>query len=170
MAATTAFTIIRFLLVSAVAMWPAAGLHIQRNQGFDSPMPPLFPEGRVPGPQIDRDPLHSVEMFGAYVHEPDVEALKHTCHVNGTLTDLYLHVTTPGLMSFALEKPSSRAAVLVVPGGGHSFVAWEGEGTQVAEWLNTLGISAFVLKYRCIPEGHYWPAPLEDLEAAMVQA
>lgn len=39
------------------------------------------------------------------------------------------------------------AAIIVCPGGGYSHLA-DHEGGPVAEWLNTLGISAFVLKYR----------------------
>jgi 2-keto-4-pentenoate hydratase/acetyl esterase/lipase len=40
------------------------------------------------------------------------------------------------------------AAVLVVPGGGMQRLAYEHEGLEVAEWLNSVGVTAFVLKYR----------------------
>ena len=36
----------------------------------------------------------------------------------------------------------------VIPGGGYKNLAFEKEGLKVAEWLNTLGINAFVLMYR----------------------
>ena len=38
--------------------------------------------------------------------------------------------------------------MLVAPGGGYNLLAYEHEGTDVAKWLNNLGISAAVLKYR----------------------
>src|ERR1700709_2497791 len=39
------------------------------------------------------------------------------------------------------------AAIIVAPGGGHQFLSIDTEGTNVAEWLNTIGVAAFVLKY-----------------------
>ena len=44
-----------------------------------------------------------------------------------------------------------RAAVVVFPGGGYEHLAFEKEGTAVAGWLNTLGVSAFVVRYRLGP-------------------
>ena len=46
------------------------------------------------------------------------------------------------------EKKSPSASILVIPGGGYKNLAFEKEGLKVAEWLNTLGINAFVLMYR----------------------
>lgn len=40
------------------------------------------------------------------------------------------------------------AAVVIAPGGGYTILAWEHEGTQVAEWLNNIGVTAVLLKYR----------------------
>jgi len=61
---------------------------------------------------------------------------------------------------------SPRPAVLVCPGGGYAVVASDHEGRQVAEWLNSLGISAFVLQYRLGPRYHH-PAPLQDAQRAL---
>ncbi len=49
------------------------------------------------------------------------------------------------------------AAILVAPGGGHQQLVWATEGTEIAEWLNGLGIAAFLLKYRLAqtPGYHY---------------
>ena len=45
-------------------------------------------------------------------------------------------------------------AVLVIPGGGHSALAYDSEGTFVARWLAARGVAGFVLKYRLgRPEG-----------------
>ena len=40
------------------------------------------------------------------------------------------------------------ASVVICPGGGFSILAWDLEGTEVAQWLNTLGVAGIVLKYR----------------------
>ncbi|CAK0891267.1 unnamed protein product, partial [Prorocentrum cordatum] len=64
------------------------------------------------------------------------------------------------------EHLRTGAAFVVLPGGNYEKCSMLNEGQKVAVWLNSLGITAFVLRYRCIPEGHYWPAPMEDLELA----
>jgi len=61
---------------------------------------------------------------------------------------------------------NTRTAVIVCPGGGYTNLAMDHEGKQVAEWLNGLGISAFVLKYRLGPRYHH-PAPLMDAQQAI---
>jgi len=65
------------------------------------------------------------------------------------------------------EQLRSGAAIIILPGGNYEQLSLKEEGHQVAVWLSNLGITAIVLKYRLIPEGHYWPAQLEDLELAM---
>ena len=57
------------------------------------------------------------------------------------------NVSTPALVVYKPEKPNG-ASVVICPGGGHQILAWDLEGTEVAEWLNRLGVTAFVLKYR----------------------
>ena len=72
----------------------------------------------------------------------------------------------PTLTVYAVPKEkATRAAVIVCPGGGYSHLA-DHEGGPVAEWLNTLGITAFVLKYRFGPRYHH-PAPLLDAARAI---
>lgn len=56
--------------------------------------------------------------------------------------------------------------VVVCPGGGYAKLALDHEGRQVAEWLNSLGVAAFVLKYRLGPRYRY-PAPLDDAKRAL---
>ncbi len=75
----------------------------------------------------------------------------------------------PSLKVFRAEKPNG-AAVVVCPGGGYGFLADDHEGKQVAEFLNTLGVTAFVLKYRIVTKdrpGPLHPAPLEDAQRAI---
>lgn len=61
---------------------------------------------------------------------------------------------------------ANGAAVVVCPGGGYVVVASDHEGKQVAEWLNGIGVSAFVLQYRLAPRYHH-PAPLQDAQRAI---
>ncbi len=59
------------------------------------------------------------------------------------------NVENPTLAVYlAPHTGASTPAVLVCPGGGYAKLAYNKEGTEVAEWLNSLGISAAVLKYR----------------------
>jgi len=61
---------------------------------------------------------------------------------------------------------ATGAAVVVCPGGGYQVVAADHEGKQIAEWLNSLGVSAFVLQYRLGPRYRH-PAPLQDAQRAI---
>lgn len=64
-----------------------------------------------------------------------------------------------------LER-ANGAAVVICPGGGYGGLAVDHEGTQVAEWLNSLGVAGFVLKYRLGPRYHH-PAMLQDASRAI---
>lgn len=157
------------LLVAAVVTRPISGLQSRggRSDALTARVVPLFPAGQVPGPGIDReDAGRTREVLSAFVSTPETVRIDQICNINGSRTDLYYHVTEPGLETFALEQPPSRAAVIVVPGGGNSYVAWDKEGTFVAKWLNSLGISAFVLKYR-VPSNENTHISFMDLERAM---
>src|SRR5260370_29351902 len=61
---------------------------------------------------------------------------------------------------------SNGTAVIICPGGGYAHLSMEKEGSNVAAWLNTLGVAAFVLKYRLGPKFHH-PAQLDDAQAAI---
>src|SRR5262245_29373642 len=61
-------------------------------------------------------------------------------------------LTNVGVPTIAIYSPpkdkNTGVAVIVSPGGGYSILAIEHEGTQVCEWLNSLGVTAVLLKYR----------------------
>ena len=59
-----------------------------------------------------------------------------------------------------------RTGVVVCPGGGYVGLAMKKEGTDIAEWLNSIGIAAFVLKYRLGPRYHH-PIEMWDGQRAM---
>ena len=65
------------------------------------------------------------------------------------------HITTPQMHVYLPDKTKANGgAVLVCPGGGFSILAWDLEGTEVAEWLNSLGFAAIVVKYRVPTREH----------------
>ena len=85
---------------------------------------PLWPEGKMP----DSKGLH---LKDSIVNE---RAYK---------------VGVPGMYAFFPSKDDNcGAAVIIYPGGGYSHIALNLGGFQLAKWFNTLGISAFVVKYR----------------------
>jgi len=59
------------------------------------------------------------------------------------------NVTKPTL---AIYKPDKKidtgTAIIIAPGGGHSILAYDLEGTEVAEWFTSIGVTAIILKYR----------------------
>jgi acetyl esterase/lipase len=71
----------------------------------------------------------------------------------------------PTLTPFIPKEKANGASVIICPGGGYTHLA-DHEGRPVAEWLNSIGITAFVLKYRLGPRYHH-PAPLLDAARAV---
>lgn len=72
--------------------------------------------------------------------------------------------------TFTLHQPAepNGTAVVILPGGGFGRVVTNKEGTEAAEWLNRLGITALVLRYRTsdtAPAGDApWRRPLQDTQ------
>jgi len=67
------------------------------------------------------------------------------------------------------EELANGSAVLVCPGGGYNILAYDLEGDEVCQWLNDLGITAVLLKYR-VPRREGLPkhqAPLQDAQRAI---
>ena len=80
------------------------------------------------------------------------------------------YVDTPELHHFpAPPEKSTGTCIIVCPGGGYGKLAWNKEGTEIATWLNTLGVEAVVLKYR-VPRRDRekpYPWPLQDLQRSI---
>jgi acetyl esterase/lipase len=93
--------------------------------------------------------------------------------IGGKPTKWLTNVTKPTLTIYRPAKNKDcGAAVLIAPGGGYHNLGWDVEGTEVAEWLNTLGITGIVLKYRCPRrpgdvKGVPAPGPLKDAQRAV---
>ena len=111
----------------------------------------LWPEGKVPG-------------LAASEAEEIVEVIDERIgrRVN--------KVTKPRI---TIYKPDAQrdtgAAVVICPGGGYNILAYDLEGVEVAQWLNTFGITGVVLHYR-VPrakEGEIYENPLKDAQRAI---
>lgn len=78
------------------------------------------------------------------------------------------NVTEPTITIYKPEKPNGTA-VIVCPGGGYHILAIEHEGTQVCEYLNTLGVTCALLKYRVPARTKENPSkePLQDAQRAI---
>jgi acetyl esterase/lipase len=73
----------------------------------------------------------------------------------------------PSLTIFLpVKNQANSTGVIVCPGGSYTALASNHEGRQVANWLNSLGIAAFVLKYRLGPRYHH-PIELGDAQRAI---
>jgi acetyl esterase/lipase len=64
------------------------------------------------------------------------------------------------------EAKAAVTAVVIAPGGSYGFLASNHEGRQVANWFNSMGVMAFVLKYRLGPRYHH-PTELGDAQRAI---
>jgi acetyl esterase/lipase len=80
------------------------------------------------------------------------------------------NVVDPTITVFR-PNPSNNTgvAVIVCPGGGYNYAVVDLEGSEVCEWLNSIGVTGIVLKYRTparegLPRGF---APLQDAQRAM---
>ncbi len=90
-----------------------------------------------------------------------------------TVVTSLTNVSVPTLsVSPAPSSTSIGVAVVVCPGGGYTNLAWDHEGEQVAAWLNSLGVTAAVLKYRVprregTPRDQPPPQALMDAQRAL---
>jgi acetyl esterase/lipase len=71
----------------------------------------------------------------------------------------------PALTPWLAKNPNGKA-IVVCPGGGYGALALDHEGKQIAQWLNSQGISAFVLRYRLGPKYRH-PSMLNDAQRAI---
>lgn len=79
-------------------------------------------------------------------------------------------VSVPTISIYPAPKGKANGtAVVVCPGGGYNILAMDLEGTEIASWLNSIGVTAVLLKYR-VPRRDkskpYW-APLQDAQRAI---
>jgi acetyl esterase/lipase len=93
-------------------------------------------------------------------------------NADGPVTSI-TNVTKPTLSVYRADKAKDTGvAIVVCPGGGYNNLAWDHEGEQVARWLNSIGVTGVVLKYRVPrrknnPAGEPPPQALMDAERAL---
>ncbi|MSU20406.1 MAG: alpha/beta hydrolase [Pedosphaera sp.] len=145
-------------------IWHACGLSVIvglflvcRVQGAEEPFVlPVWP-GAVPGDYGKIGPER--------VRAPSEAPTKNAKWITG--------VTKPTITIFRPAKDKNTgAAILICPGGGYWNLAWDLEGEEVAAWLNTVGVTGLVLKYRVPrrsgqPEPLPAPGPLLDAQRAV---
>ena len=84
-----------------------------------------------------------------------------------------IRLTDVSVPNVAIYKPEASidtgTAVVIAPGGGHTILAYDLEGTEVAAWLNSIGVTGVVLKYR-VPgrdPNKRWLASVQDGQRAI---
>jgi acetyl esterase/lipase len=76
------------------------------------------------------------------------------------------NISKPSLTVYAPPAgKNTGAAALVFPGGSYLRLSYTTEGTDICDWLNSIGMTCVLVKYRVPEDGHY-PANVEDLEDA----
>ena len=85
-------------------------------------------------------------------------------------TEIVTSLTNVSKPTLTVSRPSGDAntgvAIVVFPGGGYTHLAWDHEGAQVARWLNSIGVTAAVLKYR-VPRREGTPKGEPPIQALM---
>jgi len=110
----------------------------------------IGPEKVVMSPKLDRK---------------QVEVTESTRMITG--------VTNPTITIYRpLKDKDNGTAILICPGGGYWNLYWELEGEEVATWLNSLGVTGIILKYRVPrrpdePKGEPARRPLQDAQRAV---
>lgn len=103
-----------------------------------------------------------------YRPDPGNNAIGEICAPKDQ-SNCFYHVQNPVIVPYLLIGVSDKTNIgmMVVPGGGSDYVAWEKEGADIGVWLNSLGIQAWVLKYRVPKRLYNLAAQVEDLQRAM---
>jgi acetyl esterase/lipase len=88
-------------------------------------------------------------------------------------TRMISNVTKPTITIYRPQKEKETGtAMLICPGGGYWNLYWELEGEEVAAWLNSIGVTGIILKYRVPrradePKGEPARRPLQDAQRAL---
>jgi acetyl esterase/lipase len=82
--------------------------------------------------------------------------------------DRITDVSDPTITIYKPEHPNGTA-VVVAPGGGFMFLSWANEGTKVCEWLNSIDVTAVLLKYRTPTrdDANPFTLPVQDAQRAL---
>jgi acetyl esterase/lipase len=149
------FTFTVCLVASMCVAWPVAGAD-------DSLVVEIWP-GKVPDESGNIGPEKL--LMSPKLDHIQVEVTEPTQMVTG--------VTKP---TITIHRPAkdkdTGTAMLICPGGGYWNLYWQLEGEEVAAWLNSLGVTGIILKYRVPrrpdePKGEPARRPLQDAQRAL---
>jgi acetyl esterase/lipase len=79
------------------------------------------------------------------------------------------HISIPTLTVYQPKQKNTGAAIVVFPGGAYQILAIDLEGAEVCDWLNAVGVTCVLVKYR-VPDSGPYPkssAALQDAQRAM---
>ncbi len=118
----------------------------------------------------DFTPDKQILIWGDNVPGPKIEGItervEHRKNPNLPSDRVIFSVSVPRLEMFAPKgEKRTKTAVIICPGGGYSGVVVDKEGNATAKWLNSIGVTAFVLTYRLKEYGYPWP--ICDLQQAI---
>lgn len=121
-------------------------------------------------PAPDKHPVFDIWPATAPGESSKAQSKGKTTLSKGDKVTRVTDVESPTLLVYSPPADKSNGtSVLVCPGGGYNILAFDKEGTEIAEWLNRIGVTAFVLKYR-VPRRKNQPkhlAPLQDAQRAI---
>jgi acetyl esterase/lipase len=127
-------------------LWIAAAALLAATPALAQQRLPLYPDG-APGSEARKgEPEQAQDYWVKNIHDPSITAyLPDPAKANG-------------------------AAVVIAPGGGHRLLVINGEGVDTARYFNSLGVAAFVLKYRLAREDGSTYSIERDAKADTIRA
>jgi acetyl esterase/lipase len=84
---------------------------------------------------------------------PDFELIKGTETYNDGMIK---NVSNPTIKIYSPKENNTGVAILVFPGGGYNKLAIDLEGSEICEWLASIGVTGVLLKYRVPASGHHY--------------
>jgi acetyl esterase/lipase len=169
------FRMIRLLLVSAVYAGFAGGIWAQAPGSPASTSPAssaaaLSPTWAPPPGQLSMAIWPGTPPGATANLPPEINTnTAGTQKAGGRPYVSLTNVSTPTITLFKPTGKSTGAAVIVFPGGGYRILAIDLEGTEVCDWLNSIGVTCVLLKYR-VPDSGPYPksaAALQDAQRTM---
>jgi acetyl esterase/lipase len=134
-------------------------------------------------PALGQDKPSVVEIWPGKVPDETGNIGPEKVRMSKQLTKKEVEVTDPTRLITNVSKPTitiyrpakekdTGASMLICPGGGYWDLFWELEGEEVAAWLNSIGVTGIILKYRVPrrpdePKGVPSRRPLQDAQRAV---
>lgn len=145
----------RFFSIVLITSCALLSQHAAGQSGSGNTTVELWPNG-VPGAKPGAAPEADISKADDYL-------------VAGKPIIRLGNVSKPTITLYPAPSNPSGTAVVVFPGGGYNILAFDLEGTEVCDWLNSINITCVLLKYRVPDTGPYpkSPAALQDAQRAL---